>query len=58
MMSMDYVAMLISPVHICLTMCAEDYNVSLGSMVAKTIPLVGVFTVLSFAYYFVLSAIV
>lgn len=58
MMSMDYVAMQISPVHICLTMCAEDYNVSLGSMVAKTIPLVGVFTVLSFAYYFVLSAIV
>lgn len=57
LMSMNYVAMQISPVHICLTMCAEDYKVSLGSMVAKTLPLVGVFTVLSFAYYFVLSAL-
>ena len=57
LMCVTYVAMQVSPVHICLTLCAEDYKVSLGSMVVKTVPLVAVFTVLSFAYYFLLSAI-
>lgn len=56
LMCMNYVAMQISPVHICLTLCAEDYHVPLGSLVVKTIPMVAVFTVLAFAYYFLLSA--
>ena len=55
-MCMNYVAMQISPVHICLTLCAEDYNVPLGSMAMKTMPMVAVFTILAFAYYFLLSA--
>lgn len=54
LMSMDYVASQVSPVHICLTLCAEDYKVSLGSMIYKTLPMVLVFTVLSFGYYFLL----
>lgn len=56
-MSMNYVAMQISPTHICLTLCAEDYKVPLGSMIAKTIPMVLIFTVISFVYYFAMRAI-
>ena len=57
LMSMNYVAMQVSPVHICLTLCAEDYKVPLGSMILKTMPMVVVFTILSFGYYFLLNAI-
>lgn len=56
-MCMSYVAMQISPVHICLTLCAEDFRVSLGSMVRKTLPLVAIFSVIAFAYYAILSAV-
>ena len=56
LMCMNYVAMQISPIHICLTLCAEDFKVPLGSMIAKTVPMVAVFTLLSFGYYFLLSA--
>lgn len=56
LMSMNYVAMQISPIHICLTLCAEDYKIPLSSLVAKTVPMVVVFTVLSFVYYGVLRA--
>ena len=55
-MCMGYAAMQISPVHICLTLCAEDFRVSLGSMVRKTLPLVAIFTAIAFAYYAILSA--
>lgn len=40
LMCISYVAMQISPTHICLVMCAEDYKVPLGTMVSKTIPMV------------------
>lgn len=56
LMCMNYVAMQISPIHICLTLCAEDFHVPLGAMTMKTVPMVAVFTVISFAYYFLLSA--
>ena len=46
--------MQISPVHICLTLCAEDFQVPLSSMVVKTIPMVLIFTCISFLYYGVL----
>lgn len=57
MMSMGYAAMQLSPVHVCLTLCAEDHKVPLGPMIWKTVPMVGVFSLLSFLYYFVLSAV-
>lgn len=57
LMCMNYVASQTSPVHICLTLCAEDFKVPLGSMVVKTLPMVGFFTVLSFAYYFLLRLV-
>ena len=51
LMCINYVAMQVSPVHICLTLCAEDYRVPLSSIVAKTMPMVFVFTAISFLYY-------
>lgn len=49
--------MQISPIHICLTLCAEDYKIPLSSLVAKSVPMVVVFTVLSFIYYAVLRVV-
>jgi len=57
LMCMSYVAMQVSPIHICLAMCAEDYGVPLSSLIGKTLPMVGVFMVISVAYYFLLTAI-
>lgn len=56
LMSMGYAAMQLSPVHVCLTLCAEDHKVPLGPMIAKTVPMVAVFSLLTFLYYFVLRA--
>lgn len=56
LMCMNYVAMQVSPVHICLTMCAEDYKIPLSSLIAKTIPMVLIFIALAFGYYFLLTA--
>lgn len=55
LMCVGYVAMQIAPTHICLILCAEDYKVSLGSMIRKTIPMVAVFTLIAIAYYALLS---
>lgn len=57
LMSMGYAAMQLSPVHVCLTLCAEDHKVPLGPMIAKTVPMVAVFSLLTFLYYFVLRAL-
>ena len=54
LMCMDYIAMQLSPVHICLTMCAEDYKISLGQLIIKTMPMVIIFSAFSFIYYFFL----
>jgi hypothetical protein len=51
LMSMTYVAMQVSPIHICLLMCAEDYGISLGALIKKTTPLIVLFTIIAFAYY-------
>lgn len=55
LMCVTYVSMQISPIHICLTLCAEDYHVPLGSMIKKTVPLVTVFTAAALGYYGILS---
>ena len=57
LMSMGYAAMQLSPVHVCLTLCSEDHKVPLGPMIAKTVPMVAVFSALTFLYYFVLRAV-
>lgn len=55
LMCVTYAAMQLSPTHICLIMCAEDYKVSLGAMIKKTVPLVGIFIVVAMVYYGLLS---
>lgn len=32
-------------------MCAEDYGISLGELIKKTMPLIVVFCAIAFAYY-------
>ena len=55
LMCIGYVAMQISPTHICLILCSEDYKISLGSMIRRTTPMVALFTLIAIAYYGVLS---
>ena len=57
-MSVSYTIMQVNPTHICLTLCAEDYKIPLGSLIVKTAPLAAVATALCFVYYFILSAFV
>jgi len=56
-MSMSYIVMQITPTHICLTLCAEDYKIPLGSLIVKVVPMVAVATVFTFGYYFILQAV-
>ncbi len=51
LMLVSYIAMQISPTHICLSIISEHFEVSLGSMVRRTIPLLCVFTVIAIVYY-------
>lgn len=55
-MSMTYVIMQISPTHICLTLCAEDYKITLGDLIPKIVPMVVVATLFIFIYFFILRA--
>ena len=57
-MSVSYIVMQINPTHICLTLCAEDFKIPLGSLIVKAVPLVIVATALCFGYYFILTAFV
>lgn len=53
LMSTTYVAMQISPTHICLSLVAEHFNVSLGDIIKRTIPVVATFMLISIVYYVV-----
>ena len=55
-MSMSYAVMQISPTHICLTLCAEDYKIPLGTLIRRQLPLVGAFVPMAFGYFFLLRA--
>lgn len=54
-MTMQYVIMQVCPTHICLTLCAEDYKIPLGSLIVKAMPLVVVAACLAFGYYGILT---
>lgn len=51
LMCMTYAAMQLSPIHVCLAVCAEDYNISLGTLIRKTLPLASAFCGVAFGYY-------
>ncbi len=49
-----YIAMQISPVHICLTLIAEYFHVNFGTLVKKTLPVMGCFVAFLVVYYYLL----
>jgi len=55
MMSLGHSAMQLSPTHICLPICCDYFKVKLGSLIRRTLPVVGLLTIFSFAYYFLLN---
>ena len=54
LMSTEYLAMQVSPTHICLTLIAEYFDVSLSSMIKQTIPVLISFMVIAIAYYLIM----
>lgn len=53
LMSATYVAMQISPTHICLTLTADYFNIPLSSLIRRTIPAILTTIVFSIAYYLI-----
>lgn len=56
-MCMSYASMQLTPLHICLLVCSEDFKVTLGAMIRKTIPIIMLFILFAFVYYGVLTII-
>lgn len=42
---------LLSPIHVCLTVCADCFNISLGDLIRKSVPIVILFMLLMIVYY-------
>lgn len=57
LMCSSYIAMQVSPVHVCLTLIAEYFHTNLGAIVKKTIPVLGTFVVFLIPYYYLLTLI-
>ncbi len=51
LMSISYIAMQVSPTHICLTIVTEYFQESWGNLVKKTLPIVAIFLVILHVYY-------
>lgn len=58
LMSMTYIAMQISPTHICLAIITDDYNTSFISLVKKTMPVLVIFIIISSAYSYLLHLLI
>lgn len=56
LMCMCHAASQVSPTHICLVVAADYFNVSLGSLIRKTVPAVLAFCILMIGYYRLLLA--
>lgn len=57
LMCSSYIAMQVSPTHVCLTLIAEHFHTSLGAIIKKTIPVLGLFIVFLIPYYYLLTLI-
>ncbi|MBQ6532942.1 MAG: DUF401 family protein [Solobacterium sp.] len=55
-MSMSYIIMQVAPTHICLTLCAEDYKITLADLIPRVAPMVVVATFFTFGYFFILRS--
>lgn len=57
LMCITYIAMQISPTHICLAIVTEAFNVSLADLVKKTFPVVITFSIITMAYSYIIFLI-
>ncbi len=57
LMNITYIAMQISPTHICLAIITEHNKVSFTDLVRKTIPVLLVFTLIASLYSYILYLI-
>lgn len=57
LMGHSYAASQISPVHICVSIAAEHFNVSLGAFIRKMLPMVVTYVVILLGYYLLLSSL-
>lgn len=55
--SASYMAMQVSPTHVCLGIVIEHFNITMGGLVKKTIPVGISFMVLAVVYYHILSLV-
>lgn len=53
----SYLAMQVSPTHVCLSVVADHFHVSLGTLIRKTIPPVLILAVVTVGYYLLLRLI-
>ena len=53
LMGVAYAAMQVSPTHICLTLTAEYFGISLGTLIKKTLPAAATTVIFSALYYLV-----
>ena len=51
LMSCSYIAMQVSPTHVCLTLATEHFRTDFGALIKRTLPVVGIFFVVVVAYY-------
>lgn len=51
LMCMCHAASLLSPTHVCLAVVSEAFGISMGSLIRKTLPAVGLFMIITLAYY-------
>lgn len=58
LMCMTHAASQISPIHVCLTIAADYYQISLGDLIKKTMRSSLIFAVLMLGYYLILRMIV
>ena len=58
LMCMCHAASQISPIHVCLPIASEYYEISLGELIRKTVPAALTFAVLMIGYYLVLCTFV
>lgn len=54
LMCMCHAASMVSPVHVCLVVAADDYHITMGELIRKNIPPALVFSALMLGYYQVL----
>mgnify|MGYP002615743327 CR=1 FL=1 len=57
LMCSSYIAMQVSPTHVCLTLIAEYFHTGLGALVKKTIPVLVCFVAFLIPYYYLLTLI-